>query len=718
MEVFANCPSASALQIEKMQEKATGGLYVSIQQMDSPPNFLPTTPSAPSSPESYVLETMPKLESATMSQLEDIQLLGIEPAENLTTCRTEVTQAALAADVAVPFCTPAQLDEDGMDLAPFDELDRMFQQSTESGEIPGLGYVVLRHGKLVKAGTFGVADTETRIPWRFDSICRMYSMTKTVSICGLMMLVEEGCISLQDPVSKFLPNFELARLQVVHNESIVSSQDCKPVKCPVLIKHLVTHTSGLSYGSSLGDPPSSATEEAYQPLIQKTDRKEFQDLTAWCDDLTALPLRFQPGENWEYSYSIDIVGRIIEIVSGERLDHFLFKRVMEPLGMQDTTFALPQAKQGRLTSFYRRVEGKLKPVDTPASSQWVEPNQQLVLCAGGTVGSVAGGLVSTINDFARLCLMLQNGGEFGGVRFLKEQTVKLMSSNMLPEMTGRPDCWCLETAGLGFGLLGSVAVEHPDANWYDTPGEIGWGGLAGTAWATDQRDGLVVISFCQVMYEFWIDEEVRKATRRALGYAPPDAATANQEPKEGARPHCEVAATAADPPNPIDRHAMHNTEEASQVPKEGAEAAVAGPQHAVIRHGMTAAEKAVEEGKDGVRPDSEVTVNAANFQHPIDSDVTHGEGNHTSLHEGVLSLELPPLHRGLRLVASPLRKNPDMLTRQLESTGVEVDCEKTPKRPRLSSDAIHSQRSTEKLKAEDSGNASISPFTGLTFMDK
>jgi len=209
-----------------------------------------------------------------------------------------------------------------------------------------------------------------------------------------------------------------------------------------------------------------------------------------------------------------------------------------------------------------------------------------------------------------------------------------------------------------------------------------------------------------------------EATRRALGYAPPDAATANQEPKEGARPHCEVAATAADPPNPIDRHAMHNTEEASQVPKEGAEAAVAGPQHAVIRHGMTAAEKAVEEGKEGVRPDSEVAVDDANFQHPIDSDVTHGEGNHTSLHEGVLSLELPPLHRGLRLVASPLRKNPDMLTRQLESTGVEVDCEKTPKRPRLSSDAIHSQRSTEKLKAEDSGNASISPFTGLTFMDK
>jgi CubicO group peptidase (beta-lactamase class C family) len=126
----------------------------------------------------------------------------------------------------------------------------------------------------------------------------------------------------------------------------------------VLIKHLLTHTSGLSYGAALGDPPSSATEESYQPLIQKADRREFEDLAAWCDELAALPLRFQPGEKWEYSYSIDIVGRIIEIVSGQRLDHFLFKRIMEPLGMQDTTFAVPTAKQGRLTSFYRRIDGK------------------------------------------------------------------------------------------------------------------------------------------------------------------------------------------------------------------------------------------------------------------------------------------------------------------------------------------------------------------------
>jgi len=169
---------------------------------------------------------------------------------------------------------------------------------------------------------------------------------------------------------------------------------------------------------------------------------------------------------------------------------------------------------------------------------------------------------------------------------------------------------------------------------------------------------------------------------------------------------------------------MHKTEKASQVSKEGAEpdsdfaAAVADPQHPVIRHATPAVGKAAEECKEGVtRPDSEVAVDVARFQHLVDSDVTHGEGNQTHLHKGVLSLELPPLHRGLGLVASPLRKRPDVLARQLASNGMEVDCEKTPKRPRLSFDAIHSQRSTEKLKAEDLGDASTTPFMGFSLME-
>ncbi|CAE8632992.1 unnamed protein product, partial [Polarella glacialis] len=128
-------------------------------------------------------------------------------------------------------------------------------------------------------------------------------------------------------------------------------------------------------------------------------------------------------------------------------------------------------------------------------------------------------MVSTLNDFARLCLMLERGGELDGIRVLREETVKLMCVNLLQEMTGDPQSWCLETSGLGFGILGSVAVSHPEANWFDAPGEVGWGGLAGTAWAMDPKEGLVVISFCQVMYELWIDEELRKAVRSALGFS-------------------------------------------------------------------------------------------------------------------------------------------------------------------------------------------------------
>jgi len=205
----------------------------------------------------------------------------------------------------------------------------------------------------------------------------------------------------------------------------------------------------------------------------------------------------------------------------------LNERILEPMGMKDTTFALPEGKSSRLAAFYRRQGGEgevetFKSVDSSSSSLWVEPRQSKVLSAGGAVGSIHGGLVSSLDDYARLCLMLQQGGEFQGRRILRTETVRLMCENMLPEITGKQDSWCLSTAGLGFGLLGSVAVPHPDANWYDVPGEVGWGGLAGTAWAIHQGDGLVVLTFCQVMYELWIDEEVRKAVRISMGMRPKD----------------------------------------------------------------------------------------------------------------------------------------------------------------------------------------------------
>mmetsp|Transcript_39005 Transcript_39005/g.121524 ORF Transcript_39005/g.121524 Transcript_39005/m.121524 type:complete len:641 (+) Transcript_39005:67-1989(+) len=424
---------------------------------------------------------------------------------------------------AVPPFPRASPAEAGMAEKPLNDLDRHLKKAVSRGDVPGLAYAILKDGKLVRASAFGVADVESRTPWRFDTLCRIYSMTKGVAVCGLMRLVEDGRVSLADPVSRFLPAFAQQRLQVVPDDSVVHAEPDHPApRSEITIKHLLTHCSGLSQGASLGDEPSCGTEEAYEPLIKRVDSGEIGSLEHWCDELAKLPLRFQPGERWEYSYSIDLLGRIIEVVSGKKLDEFLRQEILAPLGMHDTTFALPEAKRERLASFYRRGEdNSLQCADAIAESLWVEPRQQSVLSAGGTVGSVSGGLVSTLNDYARLCCMLQNGGELNGVRVLREDTVQMMFGNLLPEMTGQEDSWCLETAGLGFGLLGSVAVPHVDANWYDVPGEIGWGGLAGTAWAVDRRDGLVVLSFCQVMYELWIDEEVRKAARKALGYSEP-----------------------------------------------------------------------------------------------------------------------------------------------------------------------------------------------------
>jgi len=472
---------------------------------------------------------------------------------------------------AVPCCSRGDLAESGMDPAPFEDFDKMLAENAglDKDMVPGVSYVVLRNGRVVKTGAFGVTDVETKQPWRYDTICRIYSMTKNVTVLGFMLLVNEGRVSLEDPVSKFFPAFAADRLRVVPNDyrllskffPAFASHECVPARTPILVKHLLTHTSGMAYGASGGNPPSNANEEAYQSLIERVDRREFKDLAAWCDELAEMPLRIQPGQRWEYSYGTDLLGRIMEIVSGQRLDTFLQQRIFDPLGMHDTTFALPEAKRERLATLYRRVETEEEgwiraeePADSFAHSKWVEPEQPPVLSGGGTCGSISGGLVSTINDCARLCLMMHNGGQLDGVRLFSEEDMAFMTRNLLPELTGKEDAWCLGTAGLGFSLLGSIAIPHADANWYDVPGEFGWGGLGGTAWAVDRRDGLVVLSFTQVLSELWVDEELRKAVRRALHYKEPpepeekeEGNSPGQETKEAAASEsvCAVASTAA-----------------------------------------------------------------------------------------------------------------------------------------------------------------------------
>lgn len=414
-----------------------------------------------------------------------------------------------------------------MDRKPLEELDAKLRAAAAEKQPPGLAYAVIRHGHLVASGSYGLADVEENRSWGSDTLCRLFSMTKTVAACGLMALVEDGAVSLDDRLSKYLPEFAAANLQVAANEDVAGpSEDNLPAAQEITLKHLLTHTSGLSYASAMGDEPSCPTEASYSELVTRVDSGDIASLAQWCQELSRVPLRFQPGEMWEYSYALEPVGRVIELTSGKSLDVFLRERILEPLGMDDTAFAVPESKASRLANFYRRQgEGEaetLQNVDSASSgSLWVEPRQTNVLSAGGAVGSVAGGLVSSMDDFARLCLMLQQGGLFQGRQILRPETVRSMCENMLPEITGKADSWCLSTAGLGFGVLGSVAVPHPDKNWFDIPGEVGWGGLAGTAWAMIPEDGVVTLTFCQVMYELWIDEEVRKAVRKSMGVHPP-----------------------------------------------------------------------------------------------------------------------------------------------------------------------------------------------------
>lgn len=417
------------------------------------------------------------------------------------------------------WCPRASPSEVGMDPEPLRELDERLRAAAAAQQPPGLAYAVLRHGRLVASGAYGTYSSDAAQPWRLDTLCRLFSMTKTIAVCGFMALVEDGLVSMDDPLSKFIPAFAAEHLEVA-DESETPGPNNK-AQCEITIRHLLTHSSGISYASAMGDEPSCPTEACYKPLVDAVDSGEIQNLEQWCQKLSSLPLRFQPGERWEYSYSIDVLGRIIEIASGRSLDVFLQERILEPLGMSDTGYAITPEKAHRLADFLRgQEEERLEVVDSANNSLWLAGRQNQVLSAGGAIGSVSGGLVSSLDDFARLCLMLQQGGTFQGRRVLQPESVRQMCENMLPAVTGRPDSWCLETAGLGFGAVGSVAVPHEEANWYDVPGEVGWGGLAGTAWAIDHNEGLVVLTFCQVMYELWIDEEARKAVRKSLGMVP------------------------------------------------------------------------------------------------------------------------------------------------------------------------------------------------------
>lgn len=376
--------------------------------------------------------------------------------------------AALAPAQPFPTATPQSLGFSPERLA---RLHQKFQQITEEGTRAGAVTMILRNGKIADWQAYGYRDVAAKLPMEKDSIFHVWSMTKTVTSVAAMMLVEEAKLKLDDPVEKYIPEFKT--IKVFRGGTADDPDLGKPAR-KMTIKHLLTHTSGFQYG--WGDGP---IDELYKraKIFRESTLKEFASKAA------RLPLRANPGDEYEYGISIDVLGYVVEAASGMPFDRFVKTRILDPLKMRDTFFVVPQEKRGRVAKTYTTKDGKLV-------EQKREDFEDTAVPFGGM------GLYSTIGDYARFAQMLLNGGEFDGVRLLGRKTVELMMTNHLNHMAKQT---IGENGAEGFGLGGSVRIDLAKGNSLGSVGEYGWGGAASTYYRIDPKERTVALLFMQYM---------------------------------------------------------------------------------------------------------------------------------------------------------------------------------------------------------------------------
>ena len=358
----------------------------------------------------------------------------------------------------------------------------------EPGKIAGALTLVARRGEVAWLSPLGLMDRERKKPMRADTIFRIYSMTKPITSVALMMLHERGVFSLADPVHRYLPAWERLRVyRYGRHPNFVT----EPVGRPMTIRDLLNHTSGLSYQIMERSP----VDEAYRLADIGGATTTLRDMV---ERLATLPLEFSPGTRWGYSVATDVIGHLVELLSGQRFDDYLRTQIFEPLGMIDTSFTVPADKLARFAANYTRLPGSTEAtlMDDPADSPYIRP---MTLLSGG------GGMVSSAADYLRFCEMLRRGGELDGKRILGPRTIAYMTTNHLP---GGGDLAGLATAGsfsetryegVGFGLGFYVVIDPVRAQIPTSPGEYGWGGLASTAFWINPADDLVVVFLTQLV---------------------------------------------------------------------------------------------------------------------------------------------------------------------------------------------------------------------------
>jgi CubicO group peptidase (beta-lactamase class C family) len=375
----------------------------------------------------------------------------------------------------------------GLDAARLERIRTHFDRYVEDGRLPGWLFVVHRDGET-HLECSGRRDLEADLPVEEDTLWRIYSMTKPITSVAAMMLWEEGHFELKDPVARFLPEFADVR---VYRGGAMAKIETVPATEPMRMWHLLTHTSGLTYGFHHADP----VDAAYREAGFEWGTPPGLDLAACCREWARLPLLFQPGSEWNYGVSTDVLGRVVEVISGQSLDEFFAARVLGPLGMVETGFSAHEPDHGRLAALYVPDPETGRATRSPMSVAATRPPDCL---SGG------GGLVSSAADYLRFTRMLLGGGELDGVRLLSPRTLRLMTSNQLPggadlEEYGRPLFSETTFDGVGFGLGFSVVEDPVAGRFTSSRGEFAWGGAASTAFWVDPAERMVVLFFTQLL---------------------------------------------------------------------------------------------------------------------------------------------------------------------------------------------------------------------------
>jgi len=416
---------------------------------------------------------------------------------SLFVCLFLLAIAAAAQDY--PTAKPESV---GLSAERLDRISKAVQRSIDDKRIAGAVTVVMRRGQVAWIKAQGMQDREAGKPMRTDSIFRICSMSKPISSAAVMILYEEGKFLLEDPVSKYLPEFKNPKVLV---KPAGGTPYTIPATHEITIRDLLRHTSGLTYNWN-GDLGAVYRDANVAHGLLPYDGTIGDNV----EHLAKLPLLFNPGERWEYSLSVDVLGRLVEVVSGKSFDEFLRTRLFEPLGMKDTYFFPPENKLDRLATAYTYYpdKGLNRFPDTPITEGTFTYSADYPYRPPKKLFSGGAGLNSTATDYARFCEMMLEGGKLGNVRILSRKSVELMTHDQLGKIA--PD----QAFGLGFGIDGEKGILTE----LGTPGSFGWGGFFYTTFSIDPKEQMIVVFMGQLhpTGDLELDRQVHELAYQAI----------------------------------------------------------------------------------------------------------------------------------------------------------------------------------------------------------